>query len=95
MTDYDGYHNQPDWEQFTERLEQYFVAHGEDVRDLLAPVKPATKSYLDLVEVLKPKRLIIAVFASECRRRARWWQPIWLHCKGWPTSLSEYGTHLT
>lgn len=73
-----------DWEQYTERLEQYFVANGIEseekklavfltvmgartyglLSDLLAPVKPATKSYADLVQVLKahlkPKPLIIA-----------------------------------
>ena len=73
-----------DWEQYTERLEQYFLANSIDgdarklavlltvigsktyalLSDLLAPEKPATKSYAELVEVLKvhlkPKRLIIA-----------------------------------
>ena len=73
-----------DWEQYTERLGQYFAANGiEDddkklavfltvvgaktytlLSDLLAPEKPATKSYIELVEVLKthlkPKPVIIA-----------------------------------
>lgn len=75
---------QDDWEQYTERLEQYFVANGITegakklavfltvigvkayalLSDLLAPDKPATKSYTELVEVLKthlkPKRLVLA-----------------------------------
>ena len=58
-----------DWEQYTERLGQYFAANGiEDeakklavfltvveakTYTLLAPEKPATKSYTELVEVLK------------------------------------------
>ena len=73
-----------DWEQYTERLEQYFVANdivdaGKKLAvfltvvgtktyallsDLLAPDKPATKSYKELVGVLKahwkPKPVIIA-----------------------------------
>ena len=73
-----------DWEQYTERLEQYFVANGINdagkklavfltvigskayslLSDLLAPVKPATKTYDELVEVLKlhlrPKPVVIA-----------------------------------
>ena len=73
-----------DWEQYTERLEQYFVANKvvDEVQqlavfitivgsktyallsDLLAPVKPADKSYKELKDVLKAhlklKPLIIA-----------------------------------
>ena len=73
-----------DWEQYTERLEQYFVANGITdgarkravlitvmggkayalLSDLLAPTKPADKTYTELVEVLKahlkPKPVIIA-----------------------------------
>ena len=72
-----------DWEQYAERLEQYFEANGiEDgkrvsvlitvmgakayalLSDLVAPEKPATKSYAQLVGVLKahlkPKPVIIA-----------------------------------
>ena len=73
-----------DWEQYTERLEQYFVAHAVEDADkkravlltvvgketysllsnLVAPAKPASKSYGELVAVLKahlkPKVLVIA-----------------------------------
>ena len=73
-----------DWEQYTERLEQYFKANSIEADDkklatfltvigptayallsnLLAPEKPATKTYAELVTVvrdhLKPKPLVIA-----------------------------------
>ena len=77
-----------DWEQYTERLEQYFVANAIEtaerklavfltvvgakayslLSDLLAPAKPASKSYAELKAVmkavmkahLKPKPVIIA-----------------------------------
>ena len=73
-----------DWEQYTERLEQYFKANSIEADDkklatfltvmgptayallsnLLAPEKPATKMYAELVTVmrdhLKPKPLVIA-----------------------------------
>ena len=73
-----------DWEQYTERLEQFFLANGIDddgkklavfltvvgaktyalLSNLVAPTKPAAKSYPELKEVLrahlKPKPLIIA-----------------------------------
>ena len=82
-----------DWDQYTERLEQYFVCNGiEDdkktavlltmvgaktyslMSDLVAPAKPATKSYADLVAVvkghLKPKPLVIAErFKFHCRNQ--------------------------
>ena len=73
-----------DWEQYTERLEQYFKANSIEADDqklttfltvmgptayallsnLLAPEKPATKTYAELVTAmrdhLKPKPLVIA-----------------------------------
>ena len=69
-----------DWEEYTEQLEQvFFVATGKKVavfltviggkayallRNLLAPIKPAAKSYSELVKVmkehLKPEPLEIA-----------------------------------
>ena len=73
-----------DWEQYTERLEQYFIANGIEgdnkklavfltvvgaktyalLSNLVAPSKPASKTYAELKEVLqthlKPKPLIIA-----------------------------------
>ena len=84
-----------DWEEYTERLEQFFVANGITVdakkvavfltvvggkaytllRNLLAPIKPATKSYSELVKVmkdhLKPKPLIIAERFKFHRRNQR------------------------
>ena len=73
-----------DWDQYTERLEQYFIANNITTDDkklavfltlvgsktyallsgLIAPAKPATKTYADLKAVLrqhlKPKPLVIA-----------------------------------
>ena len=72
-----------DWDQYTERLEQYYIANEiaaeknvavlltmvgaktySLLRDLIAPTKPATKTYEEFVAViktnLKPKPLIIA-----------------------------------
>ena len=84
-----------DWEQYTERLEQYFVANAVEDADkkravlltvvgketysllsnLVAPAKPASKSYGELVAVLKahlkPKVLVIAerFRFHQCRQR--------------------------
>ena len=72
-----------DWDQYTERLEQYFIANDiaaekkvavlhtmvgaktySLLRHLIAPTKPGTKTYEELVAVikthLKPRPLIIA-----------------------------------
>ena len=80
-------HFQPgvdDWEQYEERLQQYFVANGISneekkrailltvvgsttyglLSNLVAPAKPAAKTYAELVTALKdhlkPKPLVIA-----------------------------------
>ena len=84
-----------DWEQYTERFKQYFVANAVEDADkkravlltvvgketysllsnLVAPAKPASKSYGELVAILKahlkPKVLVIAEQFLFHQRRQR------------------------
>ena len=109
-----------DWELYTERLEQYFVANGitEEAKklavfltvigsktyallsDLLAPVKPATKSYTELLEVLKnhlkPKPVIIAERFHFHQRQQKEGEGVAAYMAALRrlADKCEYGTHL-
>ena len=94
-----------DWEQYTERLEQFFVANAiaDDSKklatfltvigprtyallsNLLAPAKPATKTYAELVTAvkdhLKPSQRD-SVSTRGRKERVRLWRSTWQNSAG-------------